>query len=127
MDKRYEKISVKSGYESILRTLARLLDPLNYVRAMLNAITNDEFYLDDKFEEQRENLRHFFDMILPIKIEEITDNLYLRIVKTMNYLFRKPFEIEIDLDGVKRIIIKLYPNRKIIRDHRLVLDTLADL
>ncbi|MHC1592206.1 MAG: hypothetical protein ACXQS8_08970 [Candidatus Helarchaeales archaeon] len=127
MKKQYEKIQIKPEHRTIIRTFIRLIDPLNLPRLIFDAMTSDRFFLDEAFYEHRERLRHFFDNFVPVKFEEISDAIYLRLVKILNHLFGKSYEFEIDVDGVKRLIIKLYPNRKIIQDHKLVLDTLAEL
>ncbi|MHA1144584.1 MAG: hypothetical protein ACTSRW_07600 [Candidatus Helarchaeota archaeon] len=127
MKRKYEKIRISPEHRSIIRTFISLIDPLNLPRLIINAMTSDRFFFDESFFEQRERLRHFFDMFVPIKFEEISDAIYLRLVKILNHLFNKSYELEIDVDGVKRLIIKLYPNRKIIQEHRLILDTLADM
>ena len=123
----YKKVRVRQDHNSILRTFIHLIDPLNLPRLFFEAMTSERFYLDEALDDQRERLRHFLDNFIPLRFEELSDTLYLRLVKLLNSLFRKNYEIEIDIDGVKRIIIKLYPNRKIIHDHKLVLDTLADM
>lgn len=124
--KAFDEIKIIPFEGKILKTFWSLLDPFNLPSLITKAIRDTRFFLEDKYEAEREKLQHAFNLFVPIEFDHLTDRVLVRtkgfIDKVMNHYHR----IELDLESISQFIKKLYPIRTIISENRHVLDVLKD-
>lgn len=122
------RIQKKENFQLfILKVLGTLLDPLNLPKLLIESMRNTRFFLEDKYQEQRGKLQHFFDMYIPIDFERLTDRVLGSVKDYVNKILAKTNQIELDLENIRQFISNLYPIRKTVHEHRHVLDILKDL
>ncbi|MHA1784131.1 MAG: hypothetical protein ACTSVY_15200 [Candidatus Helarchaeota archaeon] len=110
----------------ILRIFGNILDPLNLYYLLIEAIRNTRFFLEDKYQEEREKLQHFFDLFVPAEFDLITERVLIRIKNLIDKIFQKYNKIEMDIEKIYEFLKKLYPIRSAISEHRQLLDILKD-
>lgn len=121
-----EKDNLKKGKLFRPFSFIRMLDPLGIVD-ILKYIRNEKFYLEERFSNSRKNLKHFIDSIIAFfDLDYFSDKIFQYVQTVLNDLLSKTYQIEIDIAGVKKIIFNLYPIRKLLMEHKKVIDVLSN-
>ncbi len=126
----YEEIRIqkKEPFQLfILKILGTLLDPLNLPNLLFESLRNTRFFLEDKYQEQRLKLQHFFDRYVPIDFDRLTDHVLGSIKDNVNKILQTTHKIELDLENIRQFISHFYPIRRTVHEHRDVLEILKDL
>ena len=122
----YEEIKIKPTEVRILKIMGSLLDPFNLPSLIMEAIRNTRFWIEDKYEMEREKLQHAFNLFVPIEFDQLTDHILVRIKLFIDKVLDRYHRIELDLENISQFIKNLYPIRSIISENRHVLDILKD-
>ncbi|MFX0137843.1 MAG: hypothetical protein ACFFDN_29650 [Candidatus Hodarchaeota archaeon] len=111
-------------FENPLKIL-RAFDPLGIVD-IVQYIRNERFLIEERFKNSRERLKHFIDSIINFfDLDFFSDRLFIYIQTVLNRFLSKTYEIELDIVGVKKIVFELYPIRKLLSEHKNVMDVLS--
>ncbi|MHA1300794.1 MAG: hypothetical protein ACTSO9_15360 [Candidatus Helarchaeota archaeon] len=103
----------------------KLFDPLG-ITDVIKHIREDRFYIEERFRNMRNRLKSFIDQLTEFfGLDYFSDKFFTCIYKIFNNLLTKTYQIEIDFQGVKKMIFKLYPIRKLLNEHSKVIDVLS--
>ena len=122
----FDEIEIKPFEVRILKIMGSLLDPFNIPSLIMEAIRNTRFWLEDKYEAEREKLQYVFNLIVPIEFDHITERVLVRIKGFIDKVLERYHKIELDLEKISNFIKNLYPIRSAISENRHVLDILKD-
>ncbi|NHI91451.1 MAG: hypothetical protein EAX96_03040 [Candidatus Lokiarchaeota archaeon] len=121
------KITLRDPFHvRILKTLGNLLDPFNIPNLVFEAIRNTKFFLEDKYQEEREKLQHVFNLFVPMEFDHVTERVLVRTKNFIDKIMEKSNKMELDLEKISHFIKNLYPIRTAISEHQNVLDVLKD-
>ncbi|NVM01035.1 MAG: hypothetical protein HWN67_01750 [Candidatus Helarchaeota archaeon] len=111
-------------FEGPLKFL-KSFDPLG-ITDIVQYVRNEKFLIEERYKNSRERLKHYIDSIVNFfDVDFFSDKLFIYIQNVLNKFLSKSFEIELDIGGVKKIVFELYPIRKLLSEHRRVIDVLS--
>ena len=122
----FEEVKIKPFEVRILKTMGSLLDPFNIPSLIMESIRNTRFWLEDKYQAEREKLQHAFNIFVPIEFDHLTNRVLERVKGFMDKVLDRYHKIELDLEIISGFIKNLYPIRSAISENRHVLDVLKD-
>ncbi len=111
-------------FENPLKIL-KIFDPLG-ITDIVQYIRNEKFLIEERFKYSRERLKQFIDSVMNFfDLDFFSDKLFIYVQKILNRFLAKSYKIELDIGGVKKIVFELYPIRKLLNEHRNVIDVLS--
>ncbi|MHA1379232.1 MAG: hypothetical protein ACTSRG_12690 [Candidatus Helarchaeota archaeon] len=107
------------------RGIFKNLDLLG-INDILKHIREDRFYIEERFKTMRNKLKNFIDQITNIfNLDYFSDRFFTSILNIINIVLDKTYQFELDIAGVKKMVFKLYPIRKLLSEHSKVIDILS--
>ena len=122
---REKEESRKHFIDGALNFLEKIMDPLG-VNDILKFVKDEKFYIEERFNNMRMRLKEFIDKITDFfKLDYFSERFYDCVYKIFNGLIARYYQFELDIAGIKNMVFKLYPIRKLISEHSKVMDVLS--